>query len=116
MLVVTHFKKQTVFEIALSFFFLWALECSYKGLLLLIGQAEDLDMCSRLVDRRRRITQKKGRNIQNTAKVFEIRKMLLSGCGVPRGGGEVVQTPLEFPKAHQNLAKLNPTVKTVKNC
>jgi len=34
-----------------------------------------------------------------------------------RGGGGVVQTPpSEIPKALQNRAKLNPIVKTVKNC
>ena len=34
-----------------------------------------------------------------------------------RGGGWGVQTPPpEIPKAHQNRAKLNPIVKTVKNC
>ena len=34
-----------------------------------------------------------------------------------RGGGILgVQTPPEIPKALQNRAKLNPTVKTVKNC
>ena len=33
------------------------------------------------------------------------------------GGGLGFQTPTpEIPKALQNLAKLNPTVKTVKNC
>jgi len=38
--------------------------------------------------------------------------------GVPRGGGLGGSKPLtpEIPKAHQNRAKLNPTVKTVKNC
>jgi hypothetical protein len=33
-----------------------------------------------------------------------------------RGGVWGVQTPLEIPKALQNRAKLNPVVKTVKNC
>ena len=34
-----------------------------------------------------------------------------------RGGFGGVQTPpLKFPKALQNRAKLNPIVKTVKNC
>jgi len=32
------------------------------------------------------------------------------------GGGLGVQTPSEIPKALQNHAKLNPTVKTVKKC
>jgi len=31
-------------------------------------------------------------------------------------GGFGVQIPLEIPKALQNRAKLNPIVKTVKNC
>jgi len=35
--------------------------------------------------------------------------------GVPRGGG-VKSPPPEIPKALQNRAKLNPIVKTVKNC
>jgi len=35
--------------------------------------------------------------------------------GVPSGGWGV-QTPPEIPKALQNRAKLNPIVKTVKNC
>ena len=36
--------------------------------------------------------------------------------GVPRGGG-LGGSPLpEIPKALQNCAKLNPIVKTVKNC
>ena len=32
------------------------------------------------------------------------------------GGGFGVQTPPEIPKSLQNDAKLNPIVKTVKNC
>ena len=36
--------------------------------------------------------------------------------GVPRGVVWGVQTPPEIPKALQNRAKLNPIVKTVKNC
>ena len=36
--------------------------------------------------------------------------------GVPRAGVWGVQTPPEIPKALQNRAKLNPIVKTVKNC
>ena len=32
------------------------------------------------------------------------------------GGGLGVQTPPEIPKVLQNRAKLNPIVKTVKNC
>ena len=37
--------------------------------------------------------------------------------GVPRGGGfGVFKPPPEIPKALQNRAKLNPIVKTVKNC
>jgi hypothetical protein len=36
--------------------------------------------------------------------------------GVPRGGGWGVQTPPEILKALQNRTKLNPIVKTVKNC
>jgi len=35
--------------------------------------------------------------------------------GVPRGGGLHTLLP-EIPKALQNRAKLNPIVKTVKNC
>jgi len=31
-------------------------------------------------------------------------------------GGEVQTPPLEIPKALQNRAKINPIVKTVKNC
>ena len=46
--------------------------------------------------------------------------MLLLISGVPGGGGEGVwgsNTPQpEIPKALQNRAKLNPIVKTVKNC
>jgi len=38
-----------------------------------------------------------------------------SDSGVPRGGWGV-QTPAEIPKTLQNRAKLNPIVKTVKNC
>ena len=33
-----------------------------------------------------------------------------------RGGCLGGSTPPEIPKAHQNRAKLNPIVKTVKNC
>ena len=36
--------------------------------------------------------------------------------GVPGGGFGVFKPPLEIPKAFQNGAKLNPIVKTVKNC
>ena len=36
--------------------------------------------------------------------------------GVPRVGVGVFKPPLEIPKALQNRAKLNPIVKTVKNC
>ena len=37
--------------------------------------------------------------------------------GVPRGGfGMFKPPPPEIPKALQNRAKLNPIVKTVKNC
>ena len=40
--------------------------------------------------------------------------------GVPRGvgvgGGSNTPPPPEIPKALQNRAKLNPIVKTVKNC
>jgi len=37
--------------------------------------------------------------------------------GVPRGGFGVFEPPPpEIPKALQNRAKLNPIVKTVKNC
>jgi hypothetical protein len=35
--------------------------------------------------------------------------------GIPRGGLSV-RNPPEIPKAHENHAKLNPIVKTVKNC
>ena len=36
--------------------------------------------------------------------------------GVPRGGVGVFNPPPEIPKVLQNRAKLNPIVKTVKNC
>ena len=36
--------------------------------------------------------------------------------GVPRGGWGVQTPPPEILKAPQNRAKLNPNVKTVKNC
>jgi len=39
--------------------------------------------------------------------------------GVPRGGGfntPPTPPPPEIPKAIQNRAKLNPIVKTIKNC
>jgi len=40
-----------------------------------------------------------------------------SGSGVPSGGfGVFNPLPPEIPKALQNHAKLNPIVKTVKNC
>ena len=47
---------------------------------------------------------------------------MLTDCissGVPRGGGwfgGFKSPPPEIPKALQNRAKLNPIVKTVKNC
>jgi len=37
-------------------------------------------------------------------------------CRQWRTGGGVKLSPPEIPKAHQNSAKLNPVVKTVKNC
>jgi len=37
-------------------------------------------------------------------------------CGVPRGVWGVQTPHPEIPKALQNRAKLNPTVKTIKNC
>ena len=47
----------------------------------------------------------------------QFRTFLIQGSGVPRGGVWGVQTPPpEIPKALQNRAKLNPIVKTVKNC
>ena len=36
--------------------------------------------------------------------------------GVPRGGFGGFKPPSKIPKALQNHAKLNPIVKTVKNC
>ena len=44
--------------------------------------------------------------------------VLLLCSGVPRGEGVGVfkPPPPEIPKALQNRAKLNPTVKAVKNC
>ena len=45
--------------------------------------------------------------------------VLLLGIGsgiLRRGGVWGVQTPTKIPKALQNRAKLNPIVKTVKNC
>ena len=39
-----------------------------------------------------------------------------SSSGVPRGSLGCSTPPPEIPKALQNRAKLNPTVKTVKNC
>ena len=36
--------------------------------------------------------------------------------GIPRGGFGVLKPPPEILKALQNRAKLNPIVKTVKNC
>jgi len=50
--------------------------------------------------------------------VFVTRNIVTYTSGVPRGGGLGVQpspSP-EIPKALQNRAKLNPIVKTVKNC
>jgi len=41
-------------------------------------------------------------------------KQLRTEGGGREGWG--VQTPLEIPRALQNLAKLSPIVKTVKNC
>ena len=38
------------------------------------------------------------------------------GSGEPRGGVGVFNPPSEIPKALQNRAKINPIVKTVKNC
>jgi len=40
-------------------------------------------------------------------------KLMTGISGVPKGGGF---QPPEIPKALQNHAKLNPIVKTVKNC
>ena len=40
----------------------------------------------------------------------------VSSSGVPRGVWGVQTPPPEIPKALQNRAKLNPIVKTVKNC
>ena len=50
-------------------------------------------------------------------RISETYRTELSGThtsGVPRGG--VQPPPPDIPKAHQNRAKLNPIVKTVKNC
>ena len=41
---------------------------------------------------------------------------LLKNSGVPRGGLGCSNPPPEILKALQNRAKLNPIVKTVKNC
>jgi len=44
---------------------------------------------------------------------------IVAGSGVTRGkgvGGSNPSPPPEIPKALQNRAKLNPIVKTVKNC
>ena len=43
---------------------------------------------------------------------------MVVSSGLPRGGGWSVQTPSppEILKALQNRAKLNPIMKTVKNC
>ena len=41
---------------------------------------------------------------------------IFSYSGVPGRGGWGVQTPPQITKALQNRAKLNPIVKTVKNC
>ena len=43
-------------------------------------------------------------------------KRIACNSGVPRGGVGVFNPPPEIPKALQNRAKLNPIVKTVKNC
>ena len=51
--------------------------------------------------------------------VLSVHTKLFSLCdsGVPREGGfGVFKTPLQILKALQNRAKLNPIVKTVKNC
>jgi len=42
--------------------------------------------------------------------------LLRTPIGVPRGGVWGIQNSREIPKALQNRAKLNPIVKTVKNC
>ena len=41
---------------------------------------------------------------------------VVTDIGVLRGGWGVQHPPSEIPKALKNLAKLNPIVKTVKNC
>ena len=41
---------------------------------------------------------------------------VVTNSGVPRGGFGVFKPPPKIPKALQNRAKLNPIVKTVKNC
>ena len=40
----------------------------------------------------------------------------VESSGVPKGGLGVSNPPPQIPKALQNRAKLNPIVKTVKNC
>ena len=47
--------------------------------------------------------------------VVTLKAKLFLFSGVPRGVWGV-QTPPEIPTALQNRAKLNPTVKAVKNC
>jgi len=51
-----------------------------------------------------------------TVQTFSSERLLCLEAMAYRGGVWGIQTPPEIPKAFQNRAKLNPTVKTVKNC
>ena len=54
-----------------------------------------------------------------TVAIFPNPQISLSGSGVPGGGDSGVQTPPPPPNSEgppKNRAKLNPIVKTVKNC
>ena len=56
-------------------------------------------------------------NIRALKSALEFRSQGISyHSGVPRGGLSGFNPPPEIPKALQNRAKLNPIVKTVKNC
>ena len=46
----------------------------------------------------------------------DLRHPPVSLSGVPREGFGVLNPPSKIPKALQNSSKLNPIVKTVKNC
>ena len=51
-----------------------------------------------------------------TLNLFSGCESVLVGSGVPRRGEVQTPPPPEIPKVLQNRAKLNPIVKTVKNC